>query len=85
MSAELEKELLEILKDAIEKEKDAQKHYQRGASFSTHSEIQEMFLRLMEEEKKHERLLMRWYVEVKKKLGLKVIQEEEELAGEKST
>jgi rubrerythrin len=64
MSAELERQLLGILKEAIEKEKDSQKHFQRGASLSTHSEIQEVFLRLMAEEKQHERLLMGCYVEV---------------------
>ncbi len=84
MSAELERQLLEILKEAIEKEKDSQHHFQRGADISTRSEIRKMFLRLLAEEKQHERLLMKWYVEIKKSLGLKVMREEEKAAREDS-
>ena len=85
ISAEVERQLLEILKEAIEKEKDSQEHFQRGVDLSTHLEIRGMFLQLLAEEKQHERLLMKRYVEIKKRLGLKVMREEEEAAGEQST
>lgn len=74
---EVERQLMEILKEAIEMEKDSQSHFKRGAELETHPEIREMFLQLMAEEKQHEQILMKRYIEVKKRLGLKVMESQD--------
>lgn len=74
---EIERQLMEILKEAIAKEKDSQSHFKRGAELATTPEIQEMFLQLMAEEKQHEQILLKRYIEVKKRLGLKVMESQD--------
>ncbi|MBI1988032.1 MAG: hypothetical protein HYS70_06780 [Nitrospinae bacterium] len=74
---EVERQLMEILKEAIEKEKDSQNHFKRGAELETQPEIREMFLQLMAEEKEHEKILLKRYIEVKKRLGLKVMESQD--------
>ncbi|MBI2875284.1 MAG: bifunctional riboflavin kinase/FAD synthetase [Candidatus Tectomicrobia bacterium] len=74
---ETEQRLMEILREAIEKEKDSQAHFQQGAAVATNPEIREMFLQLMAEEKQHEQILRKRYIEVKKRLGLKLMESED--------
>jgi rubrerythrin len=72
----IEKELLEILKEAIEKEREAQARYSKAASMTSLPEEKNLYLQLFQEELKHEKLLKMQYIEMKKRLGLKIMQEE---------
>lgn len=72
----LEKELLEILKEAIKQEREAQTKYSKAASLTSLPEEKNLYLELFQEEVKHEKLLMRQFIEMKKRLGLKIMQEE---------
>ena len=49
--------LLEILVEATEREQVSQQRYALGASLATDPEVKEMFLRLIEDEMSHERIL----------------------------
>ena len=49
--------LLEILVEATEREQVSQQRYALGASLATDPEAKEMFLRLIEDEMSHERIL----------------------------
>ncbi|OGW17307.1 MAG: hypothetical protein A3G93_15595 [Nitrospinae bacterium RIFCSPLOWO2_12_FULL_45_22] len=72
----IEKELLEILKEAIEQEREAQAKYAKAASLASLPEEKELYLQLYQEEVKHEKLLVRQFIEMKKRLGLKIMQGE---------
>jgi rubrerythrin len=72
----IEKELLEILKGAIEEERKAQAKYSRAASLAPLEEEKTLYLQLFQEEVKHEKLLMKQFIAMKKRLGLKVVQGE---------
>lgn len=72
----IEKELLEILKEAIEQEREAQAKYSKAASIASLPDEKGLYLQLFQEEVKHEKLLMKQFIEMKKRLGLKVMQGE---------
>jgi rubrerythrin len=57
--------LLEILEEAIEREQLSQQRYALGASLATDPEVKEMFLRLIEDEMSHERILRERLVAVR--------------------
>jgi len=75
MSGLIEKELLAILKEAIEEERKAQNKYSRAAALTSVPEEKALYLQLFQEEVKHEKLLFKQFVEMKKRLGLKVVRE----------
>jgi rubrerythrin len=57
--------LLEILEEAIEREQLSQQRYALGASLAVDAEVKEMFLRLIEDEMSHERILRERLVALK--------------------
>jgi rubrerythrin len=57
--------LLEILEEAIEREQLSQQRYALGASLATDAEVKEIFLRLIEDEMSHERILRERFVALK--------------------
>ncbi len=59
------RKLLEILNEAIEQERLAQKRYAFGASLATDPAAKEMFLQLVEEEMGHERTLREWQLAIR--------------------
>lgn len=70
MSAEHDsarEKLLEILEEAIEREQLSQQRYALGASLATNPEVKEMFLRLVEDEMRHERVLRERHMALKGK------------------
>ena len=73
MGGEAEKEILEILEDAMLREKAAHKLYKRGEEISEKEEMRGVFSMLAEEELKHEKLIRNMYYDYKKKLGLNLI------------
>jgi len=62
-------EVLNILKKSIIKEKDAQTIYEKGARIAITPEIKKCFEKLKAQEAKHEKVLMRWYKKIEKKLA----------------
>lgn len=73
MSGEIEKEILEILEDAIKREQAAYRLYSRGKELAENPELINIFSMLAEEEQGHEKLLKQIYYDFKKRLGLKVV------------
>ena len=73
MGGEIEKEILGILEDAIQRERAAYKLYRRGRDLAEKGELKKIFSILAEEEQQHEKLLRQVYYEYKKRLGLKVL------------
>jgi rubrerythrin len=61
--------LLEILEEAIEREQLSQQRYALGASLAADAEVKEMFLRLIEDEMSHERILRERLVALKGREG----------------
>jgi len=53
----VEKKLLEILEEAIEREHLSPQRYAMGASLASDPAVKEMFLRLVEDEMSHEWIL----------------------------
>jgi len=78
MSGETEKEILEILEEAIRREQAAYKLYSRGSELAEKEELRRIFTMLAAEELGHEKLLKGIYYDYKKKLGLKVLQADDE-------
>ena len=78
MGGETEKEVLKILEDALRREKAASRLYTRGAELADKSELKDIFIMLAKEELGHEKLLKKVYTDYKKRLGLKVLREDEE-------
>lgn len=76
MPGEVEKEILKILEEAIKREQAAHKLYSRGAELAENVELRQIFAMLAEEELGHEKMLKQVYYDYKKKLGLKVLQED---------
>jgi rubrerythrin len=66
-AAGVSQKLLEILDEAMEQERLAQKRYALGASLASDPSVKEMFLRLVEEEMGHERTLREWQLELREK------------------
>jgi rubrerythrin len=64
-------DLLAILDEAIADERAAQEKYRRGLDRCADPEACDVFERLIEEERAHERALRERYVEVKKRIGLR--------------
>jgi len=77
MSGEIEKEILQILEKAIDRELAAHKLYKRGEEIAQHDEMRKVFTLLAAEELKHEKLIRDMYYDYKKKLGLKVMSEQD--------
>lgn len=69
----VEKELLEILEEAIQEERTSAARYRRGSKMATDPEVKNMFDRLAADEIGHEKALKERYYEIKKRLGLKVM------------
>ncbi len=65
----VDKKLLEILEEAIERERLSQQRYALGASLAIDPEVKEMFLRLVEDEMNHERILRVRLVALKERQG----------------
>ena len=63
--------LLEILDAAIADERAAQDRYRSGLESCADPEACHLFEQLLSEEEAHERVLVRHYAEVKKRLGLR--------------
>ncbi len=63
--------LLEILDAAIADERAAQARYRTGLESCADAEACRLFEQLLQEEEAHERVLVRHYAEVKKRLGLR--------------
>lgn len=78
MGGEIEKEILKILEDAIQREQAAYKLYRRGEELAGMSELKEIFAMLAREESGHEKLLKQVYYEHKKKLGLQLMSKDKE-------
>ncbi|MFC1683039.1 ferritin family protein [Candidatus Zixiibacteriota bacterium] len=58
---ESNKRILEILSKAVESERFFQQEYSRGASLAEEPEVKEIFLRLVEDEMQHEKILTERY------------------------
>lgn len=78
MGGKIEKEILEILEDAMLREKAAHKLYKRGEEIAEKEEMRKIFAVLADEELKHETLIRDMYYDFKKKLGLKILSEKDE-------
>lgn len=78
MSDQIERRLLEVLRLAIEDERRAQKRYKKGLLLSHDQEMRDMFKYLLAEECEHERRLLERYRDIKKRLGLKIFERDEE-------
>lgn len=78
MGGETEKQILEILEEAIKREQAAYKLYARGMELSDDPKIKGVFAMLAEEEQGHERTLKHVYHDYKKQLGLKVLKSDDE-------
>jgi hypothetical protein len=61
MMQESTKRILEILRKAVESERFFQQEYSRGASLAEDEEVKEIFLRLVEDEMQHEKILTERY------------------------
>lgn len=73
----VEQLILQILEDAIKEEKGSAARYQDGARLATDPRLKEMFEKLASDEVEHEKALKQKYYEIKKQLGLKVLNEGE--------
>lgn len=78
MPEEIEKEILDILEEAIKREQAAYKLYSRGRELAGKPELKKIFTMLADEEQGHEKLLKNVYHDYKKRLGLKVLQSDDE-------
>ena len=78
MSGDTEKEILKILKEAIQREQAACKLYSRGRDLSDKTELKGVFAMLADEEMGHEKLLKQVYHDYKKQLGLKVLKDDDD-------
>lgn len=58
---ETTKQILEILERAVESERRFQMEYSRGASLAEDAEVKEAFLKLVDDEMEHERILTERY------------------------
>ncbi|MCL7489053.1 MAG: hypothetical protein M8357_12875 [Desulfobulbaceae bacterium] len=77
MSGEVEKQILKILEEAIQRERAAYALYSRGRELSEKAELKGIFSMLADEELGHEKLLRQIYHDYKKQLGLKVLKDDD--------
>ena len=77
MGGDTEKELLKIVEGAIKQENASESIYRRAAELAHQPEVKDMFDRLADEEQKHEAQLREVYRDIKKRLGLKILAEDE--------
>lgn len=77
MGGDTEKEILTILEIAIKREVAAQDLYADGVKKAERPEVKQIFEQLRAEEEKHEALLKDLYRQIKKRLGLKILSEDE--------
>jgi rubrerythrin len=73
---ESKRQILEILKKALEAERSFQKEYARGASLAEDPEVREVFLKLVNDEMEHERILLERYRLLQGEPPINVIEEE---------
>jgi rubrerythrin len=59
------RQILEILKKAVQAERYFQKEYARGASLAEDPEVRDSFLKLVDDEMEHERILLERYHRMK--------------------
>ncbi len=77
MGGDAEKEVLEILAKAMKRESDSENLYKHAAELTTRKEAKEILMRLADEESKHEVIVRELYHQTKKRLGLKILHEDE--------
>ena len=77
MGGGTEKEILKILEIAMKREVAAQDLYGEGAKKAERPEVKIIFEQLQAEEEKHEALLKDLYRQIKKRLGLKILSEDD--------
>ncbi len=77
MGGDAEKEILDILKRAMKRETDSEAMYRRGAEIASRPEVKDTFKKLADEEAKHEKVVKELYHQTKKRLGLKILHEDE--------
>lgn len=64
----IEKQMLNIIKVAIEKEREAQERYAKGEKLAVIPEVRDLFRQLRQSEEGHERLLTNLYNKIEKKI-----------------
>jgi rubrerythrin len=64
----IEKQILTIIRSAIEDEIQAQERYARGEELAVAPEIKSLFAKLKKEEKGHERILKEFYHQIEEKI-----------------
>ena len=69
----VEQRLLVVLKEALDEETGQQKKYAQRAQEAKESAVKFLFQYLLEEEKKHEKILMQEFEKVKAQLGDKIL------------
>ena len=69
----IEQRLLVVLKEAIEEERGQQERYVQRAEEAKAPPVKSLFQYLLEEEKKHEAILMKEFEKVKARLGDKIL------------
>ncbi len=72
----IEHELLEILEEAIKEEIASTNRYKRGAQLAEEQDVIRMFEQLAADEAIHEKILKERYYDIKKRLGLKLINDD---------
>jgi rubrerythrin len=77
MGGGTEKEILKIIETAIKREVAAQDLYAEGVKKAERPEVKVIFEQLRAEEEKHEALLKDIYRQIKKRLGLKILSEDD--------
>lgn len=73
----IERRLLDVLEEAIKLEREAVDRYRHGMELASEEEIRQMFERLALDEEGHEKILKERYAQIKKKLGLKIMKEDD--------
>lgn len=64
----IEKQILTIIRSAIEDEMKAQEKYARGEELAVAPEIKNLFTKLKKEEEGHEKILKEFYQKIKKRI-----------------
>lgn len=72
-----EKEILEIIENAIKKEAVSEDLYRRGVEVAMRQEVKDVFAKLAREEAMHAEILRSLYRQYKKRLGLKILHNDE--------
>jgi len=73
-----EKEILKIIENAIKKEAASENLYRRGMEVAMRREVKDIFAKLAGEEAKHAEILRGLYRRYKKRLGLKILRNDDQ-------